>query len=85
MPLDLICCPTESFLPILITFLSFLDLLAFFLEFPETDIQLIPLVYQLAHLGHEDNVCQVETAVLVVIVEVGVRIGEGIHNFWVYY
>lgn len=57
MPFNLISSPSKPFLPILVTLLAFLDLLAFFLQLAESDIELVPLVDELAHLRHQDDIC----------------------------
>ena len=72
MPFDLIRRSSESFSPIFITFLTLLDFLPFFLKFAELGGELIPLVDEFPHLGHEHNIGEMQPAVLVVIVEIGI-------------
>lgn len=59
MPLNFVGSPSESFFPILITFLTLLDFLAFLLELTEFTIQLVPFVNEFPHLGHEHYIGEV--------------------------
>lgn len=76
MAIDFISCPTKSLLAVIVAPLSLLDLISLLLKFDELGVEFVALVDQLPHLRGEDNIGQVETAVLMVVVKVGVRGGR---------
>ena len=78
MSLNFIGSPPESFLPIIITFLSFLNLLPFLLQFVELSAELVALVDQFPHLRHQHNISKVEPTIFVIIVEIGICFWRGI-------
>ena len=70
MPIDLVSSSPESFLPIIIVLFSLLNFLCFLLEFDEPAAEFVALVDKFPHLGEEDNIGEIESAILVVVVEV---------------
>lgn len=72
--LDLVGGSPEPLFAVLFVSLAELNLLAFFLQFGKSAGQLVSLIGELAHLTEKDHVGQVETAVLVVVREIGLGI-----------
>lgn len=75
VPLYLTRSPPESLLAIILSLLSSMDVLALLLEFGESGGELVAFVEELAHLGEEDSVGEVEATVFVVVGEVVIFFG----------
>ena len=71
MSLDLIGGSSESFFAVFLVGLAILDFFAFLFEFVKARAEFISLIGKLSHLTQEDHVGQVESAILVVVGEVG--------------
>ena len=80
MSLDFVCCPPEPLLPIIIASLAFLDLLPFFLQFGKFVGQFVALINKLSHLGKENNIGEIGSAILMIVIEISIRINIGIHS-----
>ena len=81
MPFNFVGGSSKPLFSIGIISLSFLDLLSFFLEFGEFAGKVVPLVYELSHLRQQDNIGQVETAILVIVVKVCIRVYFHLKNY----
>lgn len=68
-------CSSESFLAVLVICLTELDFFSFLLQFGEAGGELVSFIGEFSHLTEENNISQIESAVLVVIWEVGLWVG----------
>ena len=64
--------PSESFLAVVLALDSSFDFITFFFQFVETPRKFVPLVKQLSELAEEDSVGEEQSAVLMVVLEIGV-------------
>lgn len=67
MPLDLVGCSSESLFSVLVIGLSELNFLSFFLQFGKAGSELISLIGKFPHLTEKNNICEIQSAVLVVV------------------
>lgn len=74
MPLNLIGSPPKPLLLIIITPLSLLDLPRLALQLLEARGEVVALIEQFPHLGEEDYVGEMQSAVLVVVAEVSIAL-----------
>ena len=80
MPFYLICSPPEPFLAVIVTPFSLLNFLPLFLKFREFVGEFVSLTNKLSHLREEDDIGEIGSAILMIVVEISIRIHIGIHS-----
>ena len=79
MSFDLIRCSSEPFFSILIVGLSELNFLSFFLKFDKASRELIPFISKFSHLTKKNHICEIQSAVLVIIWEISLWV-SAVHD-----
>lgn len=74
MSFDFIGSSSEPLFSVFIIGLSELDFLSFFLQFDKAGGELISLIGKFPHLTEKNNICEIQSAVLVVVREVSLRV-----------